>query len=63
MIEKWEIAGGVLEYFDDTHTYIFDGIILPSITQILKKEFGNKYNNVSEAVLKRASEKGELWKA
>lgn len=58
MIEKWEIAGGVLEYFDDTHTYIFDGIILPSITQILKKEFGNKYNNVSEAVLKRASEKG-----
>jgi len=58
MIERWEIAGGVLEYFDDTHTYIFDGIILPSITQILKKEFGNKYKGVSESVLKKASERG-----
>ena len=36
MIESWEIAGGLLEYIDDTHTYLYDGVILPSITQILK---------------------------
>ena len=58
MIETWEIAGGILEYIDETHTYIYDGVILPSITQILKSKFGNKYNGVSKEVLQKASEKG-----
>lgn len=58
MIESWEIAGGLLEYIDESHTYIFNGVILPSITQILKIKFGNKYNSVSKEVLQRASEKG-----
>jgi hypothetical protein len=57
-IESWNIAGGVLEYIDYTHTYIFNGEILPSITQILKIKFGNKYKGISENVLQRASELG-----
>lgn len=57
-IETWNIAGGILEYIDETHTYIFNGEILPSITQILRVKFGNKYNGISEEVLKRASELG-----
>lgn len=57
-IETWNIAGGILEYIDDIHTYLFNGEILPSITQILKIKFGDKYKNVDENVLKRASEKG-----
>lgn len=60
MIECWEIAGGLLEYIDESHTYIFDGEILPSITQILKIKFGKKYQNVDKSVLKRASEKGVI---
>lgn len=64
MIESWEIAGGLLEYIDDTHTYIFNGVILPSITQILKIKFGNKYNGVSKEILNRASQRGtEIHKA
>lgn len=58
MIETWEIAGGILEYIDETHTYIYDGVILPSITQMLKSKFGNKYNGVDKRVLKRAADKG-----
>ena len=57
-MESWEIAGGLLEYIDNTHTYIYNGIILPSITQILKIKFGNKYDGVSKEVLQKASEKG-----
>ena len=57
-MNTWEIKGHVLEYFDDTHTYLVDGIIVPSITQILKIKFKNKYSEVNEAVLNRASEKG-----
>ena len=50
MIESWEIAGGLLEYIDESHTYIFDGEILPSITQILKIKFGKKYKSKAELV-------------
>ena len=57
-MESWEIAGGLLEYIDETHTYIYDGVILPSITQMLKYKFGNKYNSVDEKVLKKAAQKG-----
>lgn len=57
-METWIINEHVVEYIDETHTYLCDGIILPSITQILKIKFGNKYNNVSQDVLQRASELG-----
>jgi hypothetical protein len=56
--ESWEIAGHDLEYFDDTHEYLVDGILVPSITQMLKFRFGNKYAGVNASTLKRASEKG-----
>lgn len=57
-MESWNIAGGTLEYFDATHTYLFNGIILPSITQIIRKKFKNKYAGVSRNILERASIKG-----
>jgi hypothetical protein len=57
-MNTWEINGHILEYFDDTHTYLVDGIIVPSITQILKIKFKNKYDGVSVATLNRASQRG-----
>lgn len=63
-METWQIKGHILEYIEDTHTYICDGVILPSITQIIKYKFKNKYSNVSESVLAKAAEKGtEVHKA
>ena len=53
-----EINGHVLEYFDDTHTYLVDGLIVPSITQLLKVKFGNKYAFVNQATLERARDRG-----
>lgn len=57
-METWEIKGHTLEYIDETHTYLVDGVIKPSITQILKVKFGNKYDSVDKDVLQRASELG-----
>ena len=57
-METTNIKGGCLEYIDETHTYIYDGVILPSITQILKIKFGKKYDCVNDAVLQRASAMG-----
>ena len=57
-METTEIKGGVLEYIDETHTYLYDGVVLPSITQLLKVKFGNKYNGIPKATLERAAEQG-----
>lgn len=59
-IETWEIDGHTLEYADDSHTYICDGEIVPSITQILKLKFGGKYDHVNRQTLQKASEKGTM---
>lgn len=62
-MEAWEINGRTLEFDEESHVYICDGVIVPSVTQILKTRF-NDYANVSRSVLEQASAKGtELHKA
>lgn len=53
-----EIKGHCMEFIEDSHTYLVDGVILPSITQILKVKFGGKYAYVNKATLQRASADG-----
>ena len=53
-----EIRGHTLEYFEDEHLYLVDGLVVPSITQLLKVRFGNKYEHIRRDTLKRASEAG-----
>ena len=63
-MESFEIKGGVLEYIDETHTYLYEGVVLPSITQVLKAKFGGKYDGIPKATLERAAELGsEVHKA
>lgn len=57
-METWKIKGRTLEYDNDTHTYLVDGIIVPSITQILKVRFGGKYAGVDKDTLQRAAQRG-----
>ena len=56
--ESWKIKGYDVEFLEDTHTYLVNGVIVPSITTILKIKFGNKYQGVSKETLDRASELG-----
>ena len=53
-----EISGHTLEFIDHSHTYVVDGVIVPSITEMLKVRFGNKYQFVDALTLKRASDEG-----
>ena len=53
-----DIAGHELEYIDEEHIYLVDGVIVPSITQIVRTKDPDKYGAVSEAVLKRAADAG-----
>lgn len=53
--ETWELRGHCLEYDDDSHLYICDGVIVPSVTTLLKRRFPRKYANVPQFVLNRAA--------
>jgi hypothetical protein len=57
-VEAWEIKGYTLEYIDEIHQYLVDGLCIPSITQIIKVKFGNKYDGISKEVLQKAANKG-----
>lgn len=57
-METFSIKGGTLEYFDETHTYLYDGLMLPSVTQILGVKYKNDYASVPPAVLNNAAQRG-----
>lgn len=57
-MESWKIKDCEVEYYDDEHMYLVNGVIVPSITQLLKKRFGGKYDSVNSAVLNKAAEEG-----
>lgn len=57
------LAGHVLEYFDDEHIYLVDGIQVPSVTTVVKAMFEDKYKDVPKDVLQKAADAGtELHK-
>lgn len=52
-----------LEFDEETHTYIKNGIILKSVTQILQELFPLKYDNVPKEILQNKASYGtELHK-
>lgn len=59
-----ELAGHTLEYIDDVHIYLVDGIQVPSVTQVVGAMFEDKYKDIPADVLKRAADAGtELHKS
>ena len=50
----------MIEFIEETHTYLVSGIIVPSVTQILQKVFPNKYKGVNSAVLSKKATYGTL---
>ena len=57
-MNTWKINGYTIEYMEDIHCYLAEGVILPSITTLLKYEFSAKYYGLPSEILKRAAEKG-----
>lgn len=48
----------MLEFNEDTHTYSIDGVVLPSVTQIISEIMPNKYANVNRRVLNEKAKFG-----
>ena len=55
-MESWELKGHTLEFAEDSHTYLLDGIIVPSVTQVLGRP--EEYARVSEETLAKAADRG-----
>ena len=48
----------MVEYIGETHTYLVDGVIVPSVTQLLQFKFPNKYSGIPQKVLDSKAEYG-----
>lgn len=49
----------MIEFIKESHTYLVDGVITPSVSQILAATiFKNKYANIPEFIMKRAAHYG-----
>ena len=54
----------MIEYLEEEHIYLIDGVIVPSVTQILQKIFPDKYKNIPKWILEKKAEYGtEVHKA
>ena len=56
-MNTYEINGKTIEFLEEQHLYLVDGILVPCVSNILAYKF-NDYGRVSREVLQRASEKG-----
>lgn len=62
-MKEWQINNHTVEFLEEQHIYLVDGVIVPCVSNILSYKF-NDYSGVNREVLQRASEKGtELHKA
>lgn len=48
----------MIEFIAEEHLYLYDGIIIPSVSEILRFIFPNKYANVDKEVLNKKAEYG-----
>lgn len=53
-METWLLQNKVVTYEDETHTYKVDGVIVPSITQVIASENPDQFKNVAPETLIRA---------
>lgn len=60
MWETWDIKGHTLEYNDEHHLYICDGLEVPSVTQLLHRRFPKKYAGIPRALLYKAAKRGTM---
>lgn len=48
----------MIEFIEETHTYLVDGIIVPSVTTIIKNIFPDKYKGINTKILQKKAEFG-----
>lgn len=47
-----------IEFLDDVHTYVCDGVIIPSVSELIRFKFPDAYKGIPEKVLRRKADYG-----
>lgn len=47
-----------IEFLEDTHTYLADGVIIPSVSELIRFKFPEAYKGVPNRILKRKASYG-----
>ena len=47
-----------IEFLEDVHTYVYDGVIIPSVSDIIRFHFPDAYKGIPESVLKKKATYG-----
>lgn len=50
----------MIEFIEETHTYLYNGVIIPSVSEILGFIFPNKYKDIPTEILNSKAEYGSL---
>ena len=48
----------MIEFLEDTHTYLADGIIIPSVSELIRFNFPEAYANIPDRILKKKASYG-----
>jgi hypothetical protein len=48
----------MIEFIEKTHTYLVDGVIVPSVSAILHSIFPDKYKNINKNILEKKAQYG-----
>lgn len=48
----------MIEFIEEEHIYLYDGVIIPSVSEILHFMFPDKYKNVDKEILNKKAEYG-----
>lgn len=54
------VVDGELTFIEETHQYLLNGILLPSVSEILHFIFPNKYKGVSREILNKKAKYGSI---
>lgn len=48
----------MIEFIEDTHSYLYNGVLIPSVSELIRFKFPDAYANIPEKVLKRKARYG-----
>lgn len=52
------ISGHAVEYFEGQHRYVVDGQIIPSVSDLCKKAYPNRYKGINQNILAHSIKRG-----
>ena len=57
-MQSWTLCGRTLEFDEENHIYLVNGIIVKSVTQLLGRKFNKRFEGIPKDTLLQAAQRG-----